>query len=266
MLRVWETRSAGYEIEWGGRTWTLAVDAVRPGLRATGETGGPEWGPLLGFEGIAAPGRWAPHALSGATLVHCEQRFGRIEATYAPLGWGGLTVRAAWSPADDDGIDLEVQVSAVSVDELKAIEVRAASILPEPQGTKPNPRLKHWVEPRDARAASLTYDGREPDLRDWTTLPIASGDEPLAPRVLPAAPLSYVELVHPDDVARRIVATSRLSQLGHSTWYGLLGHDLEKGVVLRARLRAHWTRSENPQEEAKRLYSRFLHEPLPLGT
>ena len=38
------------------------------------------------------------------------------------------------------------------------------------------------------------------------------------------------------------------------------------GVVLRARLRGHWTSDDDPQEDAKRLYSRFLHEPLPLGT
>ncbi|MDR3633657.1 MAG: hypothetical protein P4L84_07455 [Isosphaeraceae bacterium] len=261
MLRAWQARGTDYELEWGGRTWTLAVDTPSPGLR-TAEAG---WGPVLGLEGVAAIGRWAPHALSGATLVGCERHFERIEATFAPLGWGGLTVRAAWGPAADEGVDLEVQVSAISVDELKALEVVVASRVPEPPGSKPNPRWKHWVEPRDARSASLTYDGREPDLRDWTTLPIAL-DEPLAPRVLSVAPQSYVELVHPHDVARRIVATSRLSQLGHTTRYGLFGHDLEKGVVLRARLRGHWTSAESPQEEAKRLYSRFLHEPLPLGT
>ena len=260
MLRAWEARGAGYELEWGGRTWSLTVDTPAPGLRSEE----PHAGPLLGLDGIAAAGRRAPLALSGATLVGCGRRFERIEATFAPLGWGGLTVRAAWSPCASDGVDLELQVSAVSVDELKALEVLTVSRLPDPPASKPNARLKHWVEPRDARSAALSYDGREPDLRDWTTLPIAM-DEPLAPRVVPLGGSSYVELVHPDDAARRIVATSRLSQLGHTTRYGLFGHDLEKGVVLRARLRGHWIRVENPQEEARQLYSRFLHEPPPLG-
>ena len=265
MLRAWQARGAGYEISWGGRTWTLAVDVPRPGLRAADEPADAGWGPLLGLEGLAARGRSAPGALSGATLVACEPHFARIEATFAPLGWGGLRVRAAWSPSDGDGIDLEVQVSADSVDELKALEVYAASTLPEPPGTKPGAKVKHWVEPRDARAGGSTYDGREPSLRDWTTLPIAD-DTPLAPRVLPVGSMAYVELVHPHDVARRIVATSRLSQLGHATRYGLFGHDLEKGVVLRARLRGQWVRADEAQDEAKRLQSRFLHEPLPLQT
>lgn len=262
MLRAWQARGAGYELSWGGRTWTLAVDTLRPGLRMTEEPG---WGPVLGLEGVAAAGRRAPNALSGATLVACEPHGARIEATFAPIGWGGLRVRAAWSPAEDDGVDLEVQVSADSVGELKTLEVRVASVLPEAPGANPAARIKHWVEPRDPRAAASTYDGREPNLRDWTTLPI-SGDEPLAPRVLPFPPQAYVELVQPDDAARRIVATSRLSQLGHSTRYGLFGHDLEKGVVLRARLRGHWASADNVHDEARRLSSRFLHEPLPLGT
>jgi hypothetical protein len=265
MLRTWRVRESEFLLEWGGLTWALAVDAPTPGLRANGQPGDRSLGPVLALAGVAASGRRSTHALSGATLVRCEQRFARIEATYAPLGWGGLTVRAAWSPAQDEGVDLEVQISALSVDELKALEVRVSSVLPENATARPAARTKHWVEPRDAAAAALTYDGREPDLRDWTTLPIA-GDEPLAPRVLPVGSQAYIEIVHLEDVARRIVPTSRPSQLGHITHYGLFGYDLEKGVLLRARLRAHWTAADKPQDEARRLSSRFLHEPLPLGT
>ena len=50
-----------------------------------------------------------------------------------------------------------------------------------------------------------------------------------------------------------------------STRYGLFGHDLEKGVVLRARLRAVWIRSQTPDVDARALFEEFLREPPPLG-
>src|SRR5438270_13792347 len=101
MSRGWIGSGPEFGVDWGGRTWTLKVDHTRPGLRVHPE--GP--GPLLGLEGIAAPARWAPGAMSGATLIGYECRFHRVEATYAPLGWGALFVRAAWSPRGVDGMD-----------------------------------------------------------------------------------------------------------------------------------------------------------------
>ncbi|MEJ7637265.1 MAG: hypothetical protein WKF75_04555 [Singulisphaera sp.] len=68
------------------------------------------------------------------------------------------------------------------------------------------------------------------------------------------------------DVARRITEGGTISRVGHTTRYGLLGHDLEKGVVLRARLRGLWTDSKTPEREALEHLGRFLQEPLFLGT
>jgi len=138
------------------------------------------------------------------------------------------------------------------------------SVLPE----KTSPRRRRWVEPRDVRSAGLSYDGREADARGLTTLPPAV-EETLAPRVLPApwtGGRSYVEMVALRDVARRITEGGTISSVGHTTRYGLFGHDLEKGVVLRARLRGLWTESKTPESEALEHLGRFLREPLPLGT
>jgi hypothetical protein len=263
MTRCWNGAGPEFDLDWGGRTWTLKVDDLQPGLRPRGEP----IGPLLGLEGVAAVGRSAPNALSGATLVGFERRFDRVEATYAPLGWGGLIVRAAWNPSGLEGVDLEIQLSALSVDQLKAVEVKVWSTLPEPSETPLKTRWKRWVEPRDARSAALSYDGREADIEGLTTLPPV-GEGSLAARVL-SGPWAkgevYVEMVQPQDAARRITATSKFSRLGHTTHYGLFGHDLEKGVVLRGRLRGLWLVSDEPEQEALRRQERFLREPLPLG-
>jgi hypothetical protein len=260
----WEGSGPEFHLVWGGRTWSLKVDDSRPGLRTLDENHAEPVGPLLALEGVAEVGRWAPEALSGATLVGYERRFERVEATYAPPGWGELAVRAAWEPSGHDGVDLEIQMSALSVDRLKAVEVKLVSVLPERTTT----RRRRWVEPRDVRSAGLSYDGREADARGLTTLPPAV-EETLAPRVLPAPwsdGQSYVEMVPLRDVSRRITEGGTISSVGHTTRYGLFGHDLEKGVVLRARLRGLWTDSKAPVAEALEHLAQFLQEPLHLGT
>ena len=62
-------------------------------------------------------GRFEDRGIYAATaLVGVERYRSRIQATFAPADWGGLTVRAAWSPScNGAGVDLEVQASATSV-------------------------------------------------------------------------------------------------------------------------------------------------------
>jgi hypothetical protein len=264
MLRDWVGTGPEFHLEWGGRTWSLNVCDTRPGLRVPT----PSMGPLLGLEGVAKAGHWAPGALSGATLVGFELRGRRIEATYAPLGWGALFVRAGWSCEHHDAVDLEIQVHALSVGQLKALEVKVVSQLTQPPESRAYAPLFRWVEPRDAHAASLSYDGREPDLRGLTTLaPRESAFH--SPRLVSpdeAGGWLYAEMVHPDDVSRRIREGGRTLALALTTRYGLFGHDIEKGVVLRARLRGLWLRSEQAKEVALARFEEFLEEPPPLKT
>ncbi len=260
MPRAWEGDGPEFVVPWGGRTWTLKVDDPNPGLRLPGGL----VGPLLGLEGVAVRGLSSTDVFSYKTLVSWERRAERVEAIYTLPTWGELSVRATWSLWKEEGIDLKVQVSARSVGELKALEVKLVSALPEPS---PSSRPKRWVEPRDARSAGFSYDGRESDLRGLTTLP-PNDAGPLAPRVLPGPwddGWSYIEMVLPQDVARRVTETGKPSSLGHTTRYGLFGHDLERGVVLRARLRSLWTQSADPRQEALQEDELFREEPPPLG-
>ncbi|HEU5116683.1 MAG TPA: hypothetical protein VFT74_08400 [Isosphaeraceae bacterium] len=253
MLRRWEGSEAEYAIEWGEARWTLRLDGDRPGLRSG------EIGPLLGLEGLSAVGRWDAGAMSGSSLVNVEERLGRIEATYVPEGWDELTLRAAWSSPSEEVIDLEVQVSTRSVGRLHAVEARVLSTLSPP----PGPGVYRSVEPRDARSASFTYDGRETDLSELSTGPPGPIQTPwLAPKSGREG-WTYVELVHPDDASRRIME----GRLPFPTCrYGLFGFDLERGVVLRGRLRGVWLPKSEAFEGAERHRDAFLKEPLPLST
>jgi hypothetical protein len=185
-------------------------------------------------------------------------------------------VRASWGAgATPDTLDLEVQVSASSVGQLQNLEVAVASEWPSGEDDE----LASWAysaEPRDVRSAALSYDGREPDdfLRRLTTRPVASAFEPrFSPRVFsaPAADgmACYVEMVQPDDAARRITGEPVGPTAGErrplSTRYALFGHDLEKGVVLRARLRGIWLATPPEAERLAAIYREFREEGLPLG-
>jgi len=165
-----------------------------------------------------------------------------------------------------------------SVGELKSIEIHIASGLfgHEEEAIRAAP-LATWVTPRDARSASLSYDGRETpgELRFLTTLPLAGGDDTAFGPVWLARPwpdrsLRYVEMAHPHDVSRRILKSPGRLQpvLGSelSVRHGLFGHDLEKGVIVRGRLRGLWVSTESSEKLIGQAYQRFLDLPPPLGT
>src|SRR5262249_46552503 len=127
-------------------------------------------GPVLALEGVAAKGRRAPGALCGATLVGFEKRFERVEATYAPPDWGELSVRATWSPSEDDRVDLLVQLSARSIRKLKAVKMMLISTLSEEASARSLPSgTSVDIYPHDERSAALNYNNREAKVSALTT-------------------------------------------------------------------------------------------------
>jgi hypothetical protein len=186
-----------------------------------------------------------------------------------------LSVRASWSPTlEGQGIDLEIQVSASSVGALRAVEVFVASRYFEPTDLT-REALALWVQARDPQAAALCFDGREPasELGRLTVLPILEKPAPeamLASSPWREAPGYYLEMAHVQDVARTItVGRGPLPPspgLGLGARYGLFGHDIEKGIVLRGRLRGWWLPIETADEIFHTLIREFHDMPPPLGS
>ena len=248
-------QDASYDLDWGGTTWELRLDRPVPGLYdpATGI------GPVLGLEGLRAAGRSAPTALEGAALVSYEAQGSTISATFAPLGWGAIWVNARWTVRNDDTLDLLVEVQARTVNELHGVEVMVLSKL----GPMTTPGGHRSVEPRDARSAGLTYDGRELDLAALVTGP---PDEHQGPWLVPKTSRegwAYAEFSHANDVSRRILEGKLPFLVAR---HALFGHDLEKGLVLRARLQATWLPKATAINEVERRFDAFRKEPLPLST
>jgi hypothetical protein len=175
-----------------------------------------------------------------------------------------------------DAIDFEVQVLADSVDFLKDLEIQAGTEQSPLLGEATDSTVGIVAESRDRVAASLSYDGRESDetLRHLSTLPMTTPGEVSFEPIVIETPwlgdnLQYIEFVHPEDVSRRLVRRSlgaNQSSTGR-VWirYGLFGHDLEKGVLLRSRMRGSWERGLVDPETLQRRYHEFRECPLPLG-
>jgi hypothetical protein len=240
----WTGSGPQFGLNWGGLSWALDVSASPPGLVRDNDHLSFK---LLSLDGLARAGRLEVDALSGRTLVGFERYRDSVRAYFAPPDWGGLAIRVMWTPLPlGDALDLEVQASAASVGELAGVEVLVLS----------------------------SYDFKDTSPLVWSSPLIESAVPFLSPRVwsLPGiqAPVAYVEMAHPRDVARRTTqyATREGSPppCAQTTRYALFGHDLEKGVVLRGRLRGCWSRSQTPERDALSLYEDFLRAPLPLGT
>jgi hypothetical protein len=266
----WKANQSGFTLSWGGRDWTLQLDGDLPGLHAADNSEDL----VLCLDGVAVAGRIDPGAFSAKSLVGLEHDFHQVEATFAPAGWNGLDVRARWSLATrHEGLDLEVQVSARSVGELKAVELFVKTCLSGPGADKSRSQPV-WVQPRDPRSAALSYDGREQAgvLARLTTLPVPAGLEAEFGQVVAFGPgvlgRHYIELAHRHDVARRIVQGDELRPiLGDrlTIRYGLFGLDLEKGLVVRGRLRGIWVSSRDRDHLPQAAFNEFMAEPPPLG-
>jgi hypothetical protein len=264
----WQGSGPEFTLGWNARRWILRVDERCPGLRLNGTH---DHTKLLALDRLAGATRHDLEAFNSKTLVEYERYRHSVRATFAPPSWGGLRVRASWSVAPGDSVDLEVQITASSVGELEGLEVAVVSHLdsgPCDEGAKTGTLVESL-----ASAPASPSKGRDSTDLSPSDAQVVSAYCPLSPSLIraPGGPddLYYAEMAHPDDLARRIspepLVERSTAEGSVSMRYSLFGLALEKGVVLRARLRACWIRSRNPAEAAAMIYQAFLREPPPLG-
>jgi hypothetical protein len=257
----WRQRGAGlvYTAPWGNGTCELRLNQTQPGVFLG------RHGPLLGLAGLARHNLWAVTALCPDAIVRVEERLGRLEATYQPAGWHELTIRLAWYQPDQDvrAMELEVEILTRSVGELMGVEVMTIHTL----GRAPSWDRPHAQFARDARRLTLSRDGREPRHIPVNSLLEEPPREPIG--LLGADPeggedrASLAVVAHPLDVSRWIEDESGTCRIA------LFGHDLERGVVVRGRLRA-WRLGKEAaswsEPELSQAVTAFLAEPPPLTT
>ncbi len=208
MTPRWTGDGSRYGLTWWGQSWSLDVESETPGLTTIDG----KVGPLLAIDGLIATGRRARGIFGRSCLISHEVRFDRVEAVYEPEAWNSLQVRASWWPRDEGTVDLEVQIQAFTVDELREVEVIVASV-------------------------------------------------PILGRPF------FLQIAHPDDLSRRPVDVELQTESRDGiVRCRLFGHDLEKGVVLRGRVRGTFLDQRPTPDMLNRLVGAFVDQPLPLGT
>ncbi len=231
----WEESGGSYTLSWGGHVWTLEFDEREPGFAF--QSGRRRCQSPVACTVWLRLGRFETQVFSPATLVNVERYRASVQATFAPKGWGGLIVRAAWSPScGGRSVDLEVQASASSVGVLRDVEVIVQSLWgmnggPDPSTANGTVRSCHVMRVRRL----FSYDGRETadrfarpdDPSRWRR--IASTGAFTPPGV--ARGTYYVEMVQPNDAARQIRMEPSLPETS------LLESDDRTVRAFRARLR-----------------------------
>lgn len=172
-------------------------------------------------------------------------REGDLVATYAPTESLPRRVQTYWRLHEaQDRLVLDLQVS---------VQTPLLDALPRVQVVTRLPQSRLW---------SLEGPGRPLTPLDR---PLESPAPDFPPYVLVTQPagITYIELIHPDDFGGFAAEIAE----GVSWRHSLFGDSLEKGVILRARLRSLWMPAvEDPAAAATAAFIDFLSDPLPLST
>src|SRR5262249_31005082 len=117
----WEARGSSHDLGLRSGSVSLDLTSDHPGLVPANWPGGAH---LLALPGLAQGGLGDGFAFRSRSRIGWDLLHGRLAATFAPEGWGGLVLRAAWSPvAGRDGVDLEIQASTDKATEFSHFEV-----------------------------------------------------------------------------------------------------------------------------------------------
>jgi hypothetical protein len=236
-----------------GAVWKLAVAEARldfGGLLATIDLTRPE----LGLTGISFQGcRFKSTALLGVELQHriappiaeayVRQRDLIVTYTQTPelpfrvqIYW-----RAASGPAGSPAIDLQVSVQTSLLDSRPALTT-----------------VTSLGDAQRLRLVEVSAGGNLHPSHGYDIFRPADGGA------------SYVEMIHPADNGNgsQFVASdaSRQTPTNASISHHLFASFLEKGVILRARLRGVFLPRQGDSKLAAEAYRQFLAEPPPLTT
>ncbi len=174
-----------------------------------------------------------------------------------------------------DAVDLGVKrLAAPGV--MPEVVCRQNSLHVRYQPTADRPVECHalWrIEPEgifDLEVSALT-PGKWSGLAVQTISQFSQGETVLLPGMTPnivlfrpqGLEMTYAEFCHPDD-GIGVASNSPASPSGQEVRFRLFGHDLEKGVILRGRLRGMVVPRPVDEAVARAAYARFLREPPPL--
>jgi hypothetical protein len=224
---------------------------------------------------------WQPAGGSLSVYTRHEETVVEAAATEACP----VRLQAYWQIASSEAVDLQVLVASDCP--VSEVEVPTATRLSATQVLVPatTDGIKEFVDVDrhlSVRAARLTFERRQDDDRlAAPATPVASSaglllDAPLVVFRLADGETTYVEMARAEDVERLSIERRRKTPTDASLrpiasagemearWV-LFGRSLEKGVILRSRLRAALLPRAADLERARELFQQFSAEPPPLA-
>lgn len=279
MAAPWQIAADAYRLNHSGLRGTVALRGPAPGLRKLSLTWGEDtlkWlGPLLAVRCIEVAGK--PPFQVGFPPARPDHRLrsNLLDVQLDETSRCPVRLQIYWSAARARQIDMEVL--ATTVHAFDKLEVLTWSAAPAKEATSRSECLfrvsanhSGWVDvreamrlgaewlviPRDRNAAIVGLDGRSPGLDESIVGP--PFHSPIVCYRPAGQSWSYVEMSHPDDCARIIARYHRRTV----EWgFGLFGLDIEKGVILRGRVRGAIVPRRDDLNRADRLFREFLTEP-----
>jgi hypothetical protein len=251
--------------------WSISGDCAvlaKRRFRAAVNLGRPDLGldeievgdnPLTGCRllGLDAP---QPPDAAARPLVELYARGADLVAVYGPSRGWPVRVDALWrvleptGPAGEElflaGVELVVSVRTEMLDTEPALSVQAAV---------PAGRILRLVDPRNGHFQACAPTATGPAL-----LTPGDGSGCLLFSAV-SEKMSYVEMVHPADFCRSRLAIGdrgAAAQVSHR----LFAERLEKGVILRARVRGLFLRPAGDAQRAAECYAAFAQAEPPLGS
>jgi hypothetical protein len=243
MPSPWQIEAQTARLSLATFTARVVLDRATPGLEGLSLTGHSRAGRLLALELVHA---------SPAEGIAAYVRQGDLVATFEETPARRVRVQAYWRtawaslPALLAGVDLEVSVQTSLLDSDPRLEI---SSLVQPSEIWRLSEAGQWDRLEAPTAAS-----RELDSSTGTgALLFRSG----------SGEASYFEMTHPADF--RAVALAKEGEEVRVT-RRLFGQNLEKGVILRSRIRGGFAPRSKDLQVALDAWRSFTESPIPLTT
>jgi len=274
MEKLWVESDGDWQLSCAQLAGRLCLAAHRPGLRELAVGGSiVSAGPTLALEWLQAADERAVLVPSCKDRKRIRVRSTCIDARIGPPEHWPAQLHCYWHSSLAQRLACDVLVTPEErferLELLTTSQLLASSVL-----VSVDPRHPRWLElpqndrlgvpwyvlPRDRYAAEWTLAAARPPWRHALMLPPMA--YPLVLVRLKDRRLTYVEYAHPQDCQRLIV---HVEEGKCEVRFGLFGLDLERGVVVRARLRAAFVPSAGDTQAAQELYEELLEEDPPLS-
>jgi hypothetical protein len=270
---TWRATERGFTLDGNGLSGELILRGNELGLRRVSSPrfGRPDLSArplLLAVQSAAASHRPLFTVGSAGALPECRVRGRLVDVQLDPTDRCPVRMHIYWKATEPSQLDMEVLASSVQV--LHDLEVLTMSRFPSGEvlirvpGTNSGWLNVHdagvlgskWlVFSRDRTAGIMSLDGRSPAAHSTTLAGFYR--QPLILYRPSGRRWSYVEMSRPDDCVRIIVGIERH---GATASFGLFGLDIEKGVILRGRVRGIFVARANDVRTCLHLFSRFAAE------